>query len=35
MKCFKFEKFNESCTQWHYDRQEFVSIISEVSNYKK
>ncbi len=31
MKCFKFENSNESCTQWQYDKQEFVSINSEVS----
>ncbi len=31
MKCFKFENSNESCNQWQYDRQEFVSINSEVS----
>ncbi len=34
MKCFKFENSNESCTQWEYDRQEFVTINSEVSNLK-
>jgi hypothetical protein len=31
MKCFKFENSNKSCTQWQYDRQEFVSINTEVS----
>jgi hypothetical protein len=31
MKCFKFENSNESCNQWQYDRQEFVSINTEVS----
>ncbi len=30
MKCFKFENSNESCNQWQYDRQEFISIRSEV-----
>ncbi len=32
MKCFKFENSNKSCTQWQYDRQEFVSINTEVSD---